>query len=65
MDDPRSSKDVVNSLRTIRGSSFNHKLVSVTYDQGTLKVADGDGEGILVCPLHSIGVVSSSERERG
>ena len=58
VEDPRSSKDVVHCLRAVRGSHFNDKLVSVSHSSGTLRVAEGTGEGILVCPLHSIGLVS-------
>ena len=64
VDDPRSSKEVLSALRAVRGGSFNSKLVTVTYHNGTLRVAEGDGEGILVCPLHAIGVVRERERER-
>ena len=58
VDDPRSNKEVLSGLRAVRGGMFNNKLVSVTHHSGTLRVAEGTGEGILVCPLHSIGLVS-------
>lgn len=59
VDDPRSNKDVVSALRAVRGGLFYDKLVSVSHENGTLRVAEGSGdeEGILVCPLHSIALV--------
>lgn len=61
VDDPRSSKEVLSALRVVRGGMFNNKLVSVSHDNGTLRVAEGTGEGILVCPLHSVGLVRREE----
>lgn len=60
VDDPRSSKDVLNALRSVRGGLFNNKLVSLSFENGTLRVAEGSGDGILVCPLHSIALVSDT-----
>lgn len=64
MDDPRSSKEVLSALRAVRGGMFNNKRVSVSYGNGTLRVAEGTGDGILVCPLHSVGLVRRGEVER-
>ena len=58
VDEPRSSKDVVLALRSIRTNYYSSKPVTLTYSNGTLRVAEGAGDGILVCPLHSIGLVS-------
>ena len=64
MEEPRSSKSVVEALRSIRRDSLSSKHVSVSYGNGTLRVAEGTGEGILVCPLHSMATVSDRKKER-
>lgn len=58
VEDPRSNKDVLAALRSIKEGSASSKHVSISYSNGTLRVAEGSGDGILVCPLHSVAMVS-------
>ena len=58
VDEPRFSRDVLLALRSIRTTGSSSKHVTLTYSNGTLRVAEGAEEAILACPLHSVGVVS-------
>lgn len=61
VDDPRSNKEVISALRAVRGGMFNDKVVTLSHENGTLRVAEGSGDAILVCPLHSVALVRGRE----
>ena len=65
VDDPKSNKDVLNALRTARGSLFKNMVVTLSHGQGTLRVAEGSGDAILVCPLHSVALVRREGGQEG
>ena len=62
VDDPRSNKEVLGALRAVREGSNTHSPHSISYGNGTLRVAEGDGDALLVCPLHSVALVSDHGR---
>ncbi len=64
VEEPRSSKEVLLALRSIRTTNNSSKYVTLSYSNGTLRVAEGAQEAILACPLHSIGLVSELWIER-
>lgn len=60
VEDPRSSKEVLGALRAIRdGALTNNKPVNISLYNGTLRVSEGSGAGILECLIQSMAMVST------
>ena len=55
--EPRSTREIQAVIRNVCASNLTQKSVSLSYQDGLLRIIGSSGDNLLVCPLHFVAQV--------